>query len=45
MLESGTFPANEVVTHNVSFAEAGNALAEWDRDTNAVTKILVDLDT
>ena len=44
MLESGGFPADEVVTHTVPFAQAGEALALWDRDPNTVTKIIVDLE-
>ena len=43
LLEGGTFPVERVVSREVPFAAAAAALAEWDRDPGAVTKILIDL--
>jgi len=43
MLEEGRFPVEEAVTRTVTLDRAGHALAEWDRDPAAVTRILVDL--
>lgn len=43
MLERGGFPVDAMVTKSVPLAQAGEALAEWDRNPAAVTKILVDL--
>ncbi len=42
MLEQGRFPVDEVITRTVSFDQAGAALADWDANPAAVTKILVD---
>jgi 2-desacetyl-2-hydroxyethyl bacteriochlorophyllide A dehydrogenase len=42
-LEAGGFPVDAVITHVVSFAEAGAALAMWDKNPGTVTKIVVDL--
>ena len=41
MLEAGRFPADDVVTKVVPFAEAGDALRAWDANPPAFTKILV----
>jgi threonine dehydrogenase-like Zn-dependent dehydrogenase len=43
VLEKGTFPVDDVVTRVVPLAEAGQALADWSKDPNKVTKILVDM--
>jgi threonine dehydrogenase-like Zn-dependent dehydrogenase len=43
-LEGGRFPVDDVVTKVVSLEEAGAALAEWSKDTGAVTKIMVDME-
>lgn len=42
-LEKGEFPVDEVVNQVVPFAEAGRALAAWDADPAAITKIHVEL--
>ena len=42
MLEQGRFPVDDVITRTVPFANAGAALADWDANPAAVTKILVD---
>ena len=44
MLASGKFPVDKVVTRTVPIARAAAALAEWDADPAAVTRILVDMD-
>jgi threonine dehydrogenase-like Zn-dependent dehydrogenase len=44
-LEAGRFPVDDVVSREVSLAEAGAALADWARDPGAVTKILVNLES
>lgn len=44
MLENGSFPVNEVVTHTVDLFETGKALSAWDRTPSDVTKILINLD-
>jgi len=44
MLESGSFPVDDMVTQVVSLRDAGEALRRWAEDPPAVTKILVDLD-
>jgi len=44
MLASGKFPVDEVVTRTVPIARAAAALAEWDANPAAVTRILVDMD-
>ena len=41
MLESGVFPVDRVITRCYAFAEAGQALRDWDADPSAVTKILI----
>lgn len=43
VLESGRYPAAETVTHTVSFAQAGKALAQWSKAPAKVTKIHVTL--
>jgi threonine dehydrogenase-like Zn-dependent dehydrogenase len=43
MLESGSFPVDEVISKIVSMEEAGLALVEWDKNPAAFTKILLDL--
>lgn len=44
MLKSGKFPVDEVVTRTVPIARAAAALAQWDAEPAAVTRILVDMD-
>jgi len=44
-LEGGHFPVDDAITRTVSLADAGEALAEWDEDPAAVTKILIDLNS
>ena len=44
-LEKGGFPVDDVVTRVVLLEEAGAALAEWNDDPAAVTKIIVDMET
>ena len=39
MLESGRYPIADTVTRTVSFAEAGQALADWSANPGAITKI------
>ncbi len=41
--ESGAFPIEALITRTVPFAEAGAALAAWDREPGLVTKILVEI--
>ncbi len=41
MLEAGGFPAEEVVTHSVSMAEAADAFRLWSESPVSVTKIQV----
>ena len=43
MLQAGKFPVDDAVTRVVPFAEAGQALAAWDANPPAFTKILVEL--
>jgi 2-desacetyl-2-hydroxyethyl bacteriochlorophyllide A dehydrogenase len=42
-LERGTFPVNEVVTHTVPLAQAGEAIAAWSDNPAAFTKIHVEI--
>jgi threonine dehydrogenase-like Zn-dependent dehydrogenase len=42
-LEQGAFPVGALVTHTVPLEQAGDALARWDRNPAAVTKILVEV--
>ncbi|HUW18809.1 MAG TPA: zinc-binding alcohol dehydrogenase family protein [Sedimentisphaerales bacterium] len=42
-LEKGGFPVDDVVTRVVSLDEAGQALVEWSKDPNRVTKIMVNV--
>jgi threonine dehydrogenase-like Zn-dependent dehydrogenase len=44
MLEAGSFPTEDVISRVVGMDQAGQALADWDADPAAVTKILVNLD-
>jgi len=41
LLESGTFPVNDVITTTVPFAEAGAAMKAWNDNPAAFTKIQV----
>lgn len=43
MLESGRFPVDKVITKVYPFQQAGQALADWDANTPAFTKILIDM--
>jgi threonine dehydrogenase-like Zn-dependent dehydrogenase len=43
-IEAGGFPASRTVTKVFPFSQAGEALAEWSRSPQSVTKFLVDLD-
>ncbi|HUT28958.1 MAG TPA: zinc-binding alcohol dehydrogenase family protein [Sedimentisphaerales bacterium] len=43
-LEKGGFPVDDVVTRVVPLAEAGQALVDWNKDPNKVTKIMVDME-
>lgn len=43
-LQAGRFPAREVISRTVALSEAAAALAEWDANPAAVTKIIVNLD-
>ncbi|HEX2475288.1 MAG TPA: zinc-binding alcohol dehydrogenase family protein [Lacipirellulaceae bacterium] len=43
-LERGTFPVDEVVTHVVPLAEAGEVLAAWSASPADFTKIHVEID-
>jgi threonine dehydrogenase-like Zn-dependent dehydrogenase len=40
-LKRGSLPLDKVITRTVSFAEAGDALAMWDRGAASVTRIMV----
>jgi 2-desacetyl-2-hydroxyethyl bacteriochlorophyllide A dehydrogenase len=42
-LERGTFPVDEVVTHTVPLAQAGEAIAAWSDNPAAFTKIHVEI--
>jgi L-galactonate 5-dehydrogenase len=42
-LERGTFPVNEVVTHTVPLAQAGEAIAAWSANPAEFTKIHVEI--
>lgn len=44
LLESGRFPAGDVITKTVPFAEARQALQEWSDNPQAFTKIQVSMD-
>jgi len=44
MLEQGRFPVADMVSRVVPLEQAGQALADWDANPAAFTKILVDLD-
>jgi len=44
VLEKGGFPVDDVVTRIVSLQEAGQALADWSKDPNKVTKIMVNIE-
>jgi threonine dehydrogenase-like Zn-dependent dehydrogenase len=43
MLRSGPYPIEDTVTRTVSFAESGQALADWSANPGAITKIHVEL--
>ncbi len=43
MLEGGRFPTEQVITRVCPLAAAGEALADWDADPAAFTKILIDV--
>lgn len=43
-LETGRFPVEEVISKVVSIDEAGDALADWAKNAQGITKIMVDLD-
>jgi len=43
MLTSGRYPIAETITRTVSFAEAGQALADWSANPGAITKIHVEV--
>lgn len=43
-LEQGIFPVDDVVTHVVPFAKAGEALAAWSANPAEFTKIHVEID-
>ncbi|MDH7568225.1 MAG: zinc-binding alcohol dehydrogenase family protein [Armatimonadota bacterium] len=43
LLETGRFPAAELVTRVVPFHEAGEALRAWEANPNAVTRVLVEV--
>ena len=43
LLQSGRYPTRETVTRRVSFDEAAAAMAAWDADPAAITKIQVQL--
>lgn len=42
-LEKGRFPVDDVVTRVVPLEEADQALIDWNKDPNKVTKIMVDM--
>jgi 2-desacetyl-2-hydroxyethyl bacteriochlorophyllide A dehydrogenase len=42
-LERGNFPVNDVVTHVVPFAQAGEAIAAWSENPAEFTKIHVEI--
>ncbi len=44
MLESGRFPTDQVITRIVPLGQTAQALADWDANPPAFTKILIDLD-
>lgn len=44
MLQTGRFPAQDMITRIVGLDQAGEALANWSDNPAAVTKILVNLD-
>lgn len=44
MLEGGRFPVDRMITRIVPLEQTGQALADWDANPPAVTKILIDLD-
>jgi len=43
-LESGQFPVDDVISRIVPLEEAGNALAEWNKNPAIVTKIIVNME-
>ena len=43
-LEKGGFPVDDVVTRVIPLAQAGEALVDWNKDPNRVTKIMVDME-
>ena len=43
LLETGKFPLDRIVTHTFPFEKAGEALALWDKNPAAVTKMLIEL--
>ncbi len=43
-LETGKFPVDDVISKVISIDEAGHALADWAKNSQGITKILVDLD-
>jgi threonine dehydrogenase-like Zn-dependent dehydrogenase len=44
MLEAGKFPTDQVITRIAPLEQTAQALADWDANPPAVTKILIDLD-
>jgi len=44
MLQQGQFPVDGMISRVVPLAQAGEALAQWDADPAAVTRILVSFD-
>lgn len=44
MLEIGRFPSESLISRVVGLSEAGQALADWDRDPGKINRILIDLD-
>jgi threonine dehydrogenase-like Zn-dependent dehydrogenase len=43
LLESGIFPVERFVTRVYPFAEAGQALVDWDANPLAVTKLMIEM--
>ena len=43
MLEAGSFPVDEVITRVYPFAEAGQALVDWDANPPEFTKIMLEM--
>lgn len=45
MLQTGSFPVEATISKTVSLADAGEALAEWNRSPELFTKILVEMNS